>query len=160
LKLEFPHFVLINAVFQEPDCHSKNGAGREACWALQHPPCDQVRVLLDVARCGDHSPDDRLKEISANRASHCAGDGMAKRSEAVFLRGNRRSMPTENASDDLNYKICSRPGHRDLPLLLAFMLSRETTAIACARAEFPAQRNKTLKGFFSGIIGYRLPLFF
>jgi hypothetical protein len=40
------------------------------------------------------------------------------------------------------------------------MLSRETTAIACARAEFPAQRNKTLKGFFTGIIGYRLPLFF
>jgi hypothetical protein len=93
---------------------------------LQYPLRDKVGVLLDIARSCDHSPHDGLKEISTNGASNCAGDGMPERSEAVFLRGNRRTMPTENPGDDLNYQICSRPVHRAFPPLLVSVLSRET----------------------------------
>ena len=94
--------MLINAVFQEPDDHSQNSTRREASKALQNPLRDEVGVVLDLARCVDHSPDDGLKKTSANRASHRAGDGMSKRSEAVFLHDDRGNMPAENSGDDLN----------------------------------------------------------
>jgi hypothetical protein len=58
---------------------------------------------------------------------------MSKRSEAVFLHDGRGNMPTENSGDDLNYEICSHPGHRGLFPFLALKLSRETTAISRSR---------------------------
>jgi hypothetical protein len=89
---------------------------------LQDPLRDKVGVLLDVTGSVDHSPHDGLKEISASGASNCARDGMPERSETVFLRDRRCTMPTENAGEDLNYEICGSPGYCALPLLsLAFL---------------------------------------
>ena len=102
-------------------------------------------MLLDIAGSVDHSPDDCLKEVAANRTSRGANYGMAKNSEAVFLRGNCGAVSTDNAGDDLNNEICNRPGHRspavvgvrasarNRRLSLAFPFLRENWSAAALR---------------------------
>lgn len=144
LSLDFPHSALVNAVFQEPDCQSENSAGRQAREALQNPLCDEVGRLLDIARSVDHGPDARLKEIAANRTSHGADYGVAKNSEAVFLRSSCSAVSTDNAGDDLNNEICNRPGHRS-PAVVGVHASAKSSVIACVFfSEGELERSRTL----------------
>jgi hypothetical protein len=89
-------------MFEKAEQEHRNPAGHGAsetlgCYYLDKPG------FIQTAGSGDHCGCKRLQKATAQTSPDRTGKCIAEHSQAVFVRGDRGGMSTENAADDLDH---------------------------------------------------------
>jgi hypothetical protein len=102
--------MLLDAVYDDDNRERCNSAGDEPRERLQHHLLDGPE-FVQAAAPRDDRDGQRLKKAAAQAAANGAKDGLAEKSEFLFMRHGRGDVAADHAAENLNRQIQIGPDH-------------------------------------------------